>query len=207
MNKIITISRFNGSGGKEIGRALAKLLDIPFYDSVLISKAAEESGYSKQAFDEAESKATSKFVYNTSQASGRRSTPRHKFDYSSLSLDTRVFLAQSNIIRSMAAEGPCVIVGRCADYVLMDRPNVVSVFIWADEAARIKRLMDVNGFDKMQAKEYMKETDRNRMNYYNYHTDGKWGLSDNYNLSIRSDGIEIEKSAEVIKTYVEYYRR
>lgn len=207
MNKIITISRFNGSGGKEIGRALAKLLDIPFYDSLLISKAAEESGYSKKAFDEAEGKATSKLGYNSDKASRKSSIRRRKFDYNSLSLDTRIFLAQSNIIRSIAAEGPCVIVGRCADYVLMDNPDVVSVFVWADEDARIKRLMDVNGFDRMQAKEYMKETDRNRMNYYNYHTDGKWGLSDNYNLSIRSDGIEIENSAKVIKDYIEYYRK
>lgn len=201
MNKIITISRLNGSGGREIGRMLADKLDIPFYDYELIERAANESGFAKETFENAESKATNSFLYSI--AMGMNSYGNQELGYNTLSLDDRIYLAQSEVIRKYAQKGPCVIVGRCADFVLRDIPNLVSVFIWADIDFRIKRAMERNELDEHRAEAQMKKIDKQRKNYYNYHANNKWGLSENYDLSIRSDKIGIEKATEVIKAYVE----
>lgn len=201
MNKIITISRLNGSGGREIGKILADQLDIPFYDYEVIERAANESGFSKETFENAESKATSSFLYSI--AMGMNTYGNQELGYNTLSLDDRIYLAQSEVIRKYAQEGPCVIVGRCADFVLREMPNLVSVFVWADIDFRIKRAMSRNEVDVDRAESQMKKIDKQRKNYYNYHANNKWGEFDNYDLSIRSDKIGIDKCAEVIKTYVE----
>ena len=130
MNKIITISRQYGSGGREIGAKLASHYNIPFYDNELITRAAKESGFSEAAFANAETKATNSLLYSI--AMGMNSYGNQELGFSHLSLDDRIFLAQSDVIRKVASEGPCVIVGRCADYVLKDTKNVLHVFIWAD---------------------------------------------------------------------------
>ncbi|NLJ91305.1 MAG: cytidylate kinase-like family protein [Clostridiales bacterium] len=200
MNKVITISRLYGSGGREIGKILAKQLDIPFYDYELIERAANESGFAKEIFENAESKATNSFLYSI--AMGMSAYGNQELGYNTLSLDDRIYLAQSEVIRKYAQEGPCVIVGRCADFVLRDMPNLVSVFVWADIDYRIKRAMERNELDEDRAKQKIKKIDKQRRNYYNYHANNKWGLSENYDLSIRSDRIGIEKSAKVIEAYV-----
>ncbi len=201
MNKIITISRLNGSGGREIGKILADELDIPFYDYELIERAANESGFAKETFENAESKATNSFLYSI--AMGMNTYGNQELGYNTLSLDDRIYLAQSEVIRKYAQEGPCVIVGRCADFVLRDMPNLVSVFVWADIDFRIKRAMERNELDENRAEAQMKKIDKQRKNYYNYHANNKWGLSENYDLSIRTDKVGIEKAAKVIKAYVE----
>lgn len=201
MDKIITISRLSGSGGREIGKILADELDVPFYDHEIIEKAADESGYAKETFEKAETKATNSFLYSV--AMGMSTYGNQDMGYNTLSLDDRIFLAQSKVIRQYAQEGPCVIVGRCADYVLRDMPNVVSVFVWADRDFRIKRAMDKNELDETNAEAEMKKIDKQRKNYYNYRANNKWGLSENYDISVRSDKIGIEKAAQVIKAYVE----
>ena len=115
MNKVITIGRQYGSGGREIGQKLAKYYDIPFYDNELITRAAKESGFAEETFEKAEDKATNSLLY--SLAMGINVYGNQDFGFSGLSLDDRIFLAQSDVIRKVADEGPCVIVGRCADYV------------------------------------------------------------------------------------------
>jgi cytidylate kinase len=134
MEKIITVSRQFGSGGREIGEKLASKLDIPYYDNEIISRAAKESGFAEEAFEQAEKKATNSLLY--SLAMGMNAYGNQEIGFTHLSLDDQLYLAQSNVIRKVAAEGPCVIVGRCADYVLRDVSNVVNVFIWADIEAR-----------------------------------------------------------------------
>ena len=118
MNKIITISRQYGSGGREIGQKLAKHYDIPFYDNEIITRAAKESGFAEETFARAEDKATNSLLY--SLAMGINVYGNQDFGFSGLSLDDRIFLAQSDVIRKVAEEGPCIIVGRCADYVLRE---------------------------------------------------------------------------------------
>lgn len=201
MNKVITISRQYGSGGKEIGRKLATKLGIPFYDNEIIDRAAKESGFSTQAFENAENKATNSLLY--SLAMGMNAYGNQELGFSHLSLDDRIYLAQADVIRKVANEGPCVIVGRCADYVLKDHPGVVNVFITAGIDFRVQRAIELEGLSPVKAEENVAKADKRRANYYNYHANGKWARADNYNLCIQSDLVGIDGTVECIKEFVE----
>ena len=205
MKDIITISRQFCSGGREIGASLAQKLNIPFYDNELISRAAKESGFAEAAFLNAENKASNSLLY--SLAMGMSSYGNQDFGFTHLSLDDQLYLAQSTIIRKVAAEGPCVIVGRCADYVLRDLKHVVNLFIWADIQARKKRAVERYHLNEAKVEEEILRTDKRRANYYNYHSSEKWGRAENYHLSIRSDYIGIDSSVDSILQYLEYGER
>ncbi len=200
MNKIITISRQFGSGGREIGAKLAQKLGIPFYDNELISRAAKESGFAEAAFDNAEKKATNSFLYSI--AMGMNAYGNQEIGFTHLSLDDQLYLAQSNIIRKVAQEGPCVIVGRCADYILRENGDVVNVFIWASMEARKDRAVRLYNVPKNKAEDELAKADKRRANYYNYHASEKWGKAENYHLSIRSDCIGIDNAVESIIHYL-----
>lgn len=200
MNRVITISRQYGSGGREIGEKLAKELGIPFYDNELITRAAKESGFAESAFANAETKATNSLLYSI--AMGMSAYGSHEIGYTSLSLDDRIFIAQSDVIRNLAKEGPCVIVGRCADYILKDMENVVNVFIWADIKYRVKRATTLYDLPVNKAEESIYKADKRRANYYNYHANEKWGKAENYHISIRSDYVGIDEAVQVIKQYI-----
>jgi cytidylate kinase len=201
MKKVITISRQYGSGGREVGEKLAKALDVPFYDNELITRAAKESGFAVAAFEHAEEKATNSLLYSI--AMGMNAYGSQDFGFSSLSLDDKIFLAQSNIIRKVAGEGPCVIVGRCADYILKDLPEVINVFVYAGLDFRIDRATRLYGLSGKKAGEQVMKYDKRRSNYYNYHTSEKWGNMFNYDLAVRTDRIGIEESVSLIKSFVE----
>ena len=140
MNKIITITRQFGSGGREIGKKLAEAYGIPFYDNEIISRAAKDTGFAEAAFERAEDKASNSLLYSI--AMGMNVFSSQDVGFSGLSLDDRIFLAQSKVIRNVAKEGPCVIVGRCADYILKNQENVVNLFIRATLDFRIKRAIE-----------------------------------------------------------------
>lgn len=201
--KLITISREFGSGGRLIGKRLAEKLDIPYYDKELLDRIAEESGFSKELIVEAEKKAKNSFLYSLASAMGTGEAGPE-----SLSLNERFFLAQFDTIRRIADEGSCVIVGRCADYVLRGMPEATNVFIYAEEADKIKRAVQEYGVPEDSVKKLMKDTDKARANYYSYHTGRKWGDHVNYNLSIDSGYIEIEDIVDLIIKYtdVKLYR-
>lgn len=201
MKKVITISRQYGSGGRMIGEKLAKALDIPFYDNEIILRAAKESGFSEKAFENAEDKANNSLLYSI--AMGMNAYGNHDSGFTQLSLDDRIYLAQSEVIRKVASEGPCVIVGRCADYILKENANVVNLFIWADLEYRVKRATEFYGLSPVKATENIIKTDKRRANYYNYHSSEKWGKADNYHLSIKSDYCGIDNTVECIKAFVE----
>lgn len=200
MNKIITISRQYGSGGREIGEKLAKELGVPFYDNELITRAAKESGYAEAAFLNAETKASNSLLYSI--AMGMSAYGNQEIGFSHLSLDDRIYLAQSNVIRKVAEEGPCVIVGRCADYILKDMENVIHLFIYADMEFRKKRSIERDGIEEAKAEDIISKIDKRRANYYNYHSGEKWGKVTNYNLSINSGSIGIDNAVAVLKEYV-----
>lgn len=200
MNKIITISRQYGSGGREIGKKLAEQLKIPFYDNEIITRAAKESGFAEAAFHRAEQKATNSLLYSI--AMGLNSYGSQDFGYSNLSLDDRIYLAQSEVIHKLADEGPCVIVGRCADYVLRNHKNIVNIFIWASLEFRIDRAVKLYDMPDHKAAEQILKIDKRRANYYNYHANEKWGRVDNYDLSIKSDLLGIDKTTEIIKQFL-----
>lgn len=205
MNKIITISRQFGSGGREIGAKLARKLGVPFYDNEIISRAAKETGFSVAAFENAEKKATNSLLYSI--AMGMNAYGNQDIGYMHLSLDDQLYLAQSNVIRKVAAEGPCVIVGRCADYILRECENVVHIFIWADLAWRKNRAVNLYHLKENRAEEEIIKTDKRRANYYNYHANEKWGKAENYHLSIKSNYVGIDNSVECILRFLEYGER
>lgn len=200
MNKVITISRQYGSGGREVGQKLAGYYGIPFYDNELITRAAKESGFAEETFAKAEDKATNSLLY--SLAMGINVYGNQDFGFSGLSLDDRIFLAQSDVIRKVADDGPCVIVGRCADYVLKERVNIFNVFVQASLDYRLKRVVDVYGESEKKAGEIILKNDKRRANYYNYHVGEKWTNLTNYDMVVRSDIAGIDKAVESICTYL-----
>lgn len=197
---IITISREFGSGGRLIGRRLAEKLNVPYYDKELLDRIAEESGFSREMIEGAEKRAKNSFLYSLASAMGTgESGPE------SLSLNERFFLAQFDTIRRMAEEeGSCVIVGRCADYILRDLPQATNVFVYAEEADKIRRAVEEYGVPREEVKKLMKDTDKARANYYAYHTGRKWGEPVNYHLSLDSGYLEIEDAVDII---IEYAKR
>lgn len=202
MNKVITISRQYGSGGREIGAKLAAKLSIPFYDNEIITRAAKESGFAEAAFENAENKATNSLLYSI--AMGMNTYGNQELGFSHLSLDDRIYLAQSDVIRKVAAEGPCVIVGRCADYILKDMKNVVNVFIWGDLPFRIKRAIEVENLSPNKAQENILKIDKRRANYYNYHASEKWGRAENYHLSLKSSYIGVDNCVDCIIEFLKH---
>lgn len=201
MKKIITISRQYGSGGREIGSKLAEKFGIPFYDNELITRAAKESGYAEAAFHNAETKATNSLLYSI--AMGMSSYGNQEIGFTQLSLDDRIYLAQSDVIRKVAEEGPCVIVGRCADYILKETENVINIFVYADMEFRKERAIRMDGLDPKRAEEEIIKMDKRRANYYNYHSGEKWGNAINYHLSVKSSYIGIDNTVDCIKAYID----
>ena len=200
MNKVITIGRQYGSGGREIGQKVAEYYVIPFYDNELITRAAKESGFAEENFAKAEDRATNSLLY--SLAMGINVYGNQDFGFNGLSLDDRIFLAQSDVIRKVADEGPCVIVGRCADYVLKERDNIVNLFVKASMKFRIDRVISEYGEAPDKAADIILKNDKRRANYYNYHVGEKWTNLNNYDMVIRSDFVGIDQTVECICKYL-----
>ncbi len=200
MDKIITIGRQYGSGGREIGQKIADHYGIKFYDNELITRAAKESGFAEEMFKKAESKATNSLLYSI--AMGINVYANQDFGFNGLSLDDKVFLAQSDVIRKVADEGPCVIVGRCADYVLKEYENVCNIFIRASMSYRLERAVNQYNDDPNSAPDVILKNDKRRANYYNYHVGEKWLNLNNYDLVIRSDLMGIDNAVECICAYL-----
>ncbi len=201
MKKLVTISRQYGSGGRTIGKLLAEILHVPFYDKEIIDMAVEESGYSREVVEGAEMKARSGFAY--SLASALSFTEGAGGVNKDLSVNDRLFLAQYRVIQEIGSSEEGVIIGRCADYVLKDKPGVTNVFIYGDLEDRIRRAVTEYGEDPDGAKNAVLAVDKARANYYNYHTEYKYGDVKNYNLCINSSYITEQEAAELIADYVE----
>lgn len=201
MDKVITITRQYGSGGREIGRRLAEAYHIPFYDNEIISRAAKETGFAEAAFERAEDKASNSLLYSI--AMGMNVFSNQEIGFAGLSLDDRIFLAQSKVIRNVAEEGPCVIVGKCADYILKEKENVVNLFINATLDFRISRAIEIDGISKDKAAETVMKKDKSRANYYKYHSGERWDNVLNYDMAIRSDLCGIDGTVACLKAYLD----
>lgn len=196
MDLIITIGREYGSGGREIGKLVADKLAIPFYDKEILTRAAEESGLCHELLERHDEKNTVSGMLAGSAGAGLHVGAGGMG--LQMPLNQRVFLAQFDAISKIASEGPGVIVGRCADYVLKDRPGVIHIFIYASEERRVARIMRVEKVDRERARELVRKTDRQRRSYYNFFADGNWGMRSNYDLMIRTDGRRPEDVADAI---------
>lgn len=201
---IITISRQYGSGGRLIGEKLAEALGIPFYDKELITLAAEQGGFSREIFERMDERASSSLLYTLSVNPGMAGGLTGIAD---LPLNDKVFLIQNNVIKQLADKGSCVIVGRCADYILKEYPNLIKIFICSDMADRIERITKVYGISFSNAEREIQKYDKRRANYYSFYTHTKPGIAVNYDLCLNSGQIGIDASVEVIKAYVEGRRR
>lgn len=171
---VITVGRQFGSGGRIVAQRAAEALHIPFYDKGIIDLAAKETGLSEEFIRQAEQKKTSSFLYNLYMST------------QSLPVSDQVFIAESEVIRRVAAQGPCVIVGRCADYVLRNQEGVLNVFIHAPLDERIFRAKEEYKIDAPDVRSYVVKHDKSRAAYYEHFADGTWGKAQNYHLAINS---------------------
>lgn len=192
MARIITISREFGSGGRTIGRIVAQELGYNFYDRELVDAVAAESGMTPKFIEEKGEYANStrSFLFNLAITGGTAG--------SSLSMYDRVFIAQSKLIKQFAQEGSCVIVGRCADYILRERTDTLHVFVHADIKSRVERIVNVYGETDKAPEKRLAEKDEKRRVYYKNYTGTDWGNMRNYQLTVDSGFLGIEKCAQLI---------
>lgn len=201
-NKIYTIGREFGSGGREVGEKLAQKLGIKLYDKELLQQAAKDSGFCEEIFENHDEKPTNSFLYSlvmdTYSVSGYSAAP-----FLDMPLNHKVFLAQFETIKKIAEKESCVIVGRCADYALSDNPNCINVFIHADLDVRIKNVSRNLNITENKARDIINKTDKQRASYYNYYTSKKWGDSKSYNLSLDAGKLGTDNCVEMILKFRE----
>ncbi len=182
---IITLSREYGSGGRYIGKLVAEKLGIKLYDKEFIAKLAEETGLS------------SEYIENNEQKRGALETLNNGY-YSGLSNSDELFIKESELIKKVASENSCIIVGRCADFILKENKNVFKVFVYSNMEDKVKRATDIYGLDKNKAEKEINRINKLRANHYKYYTEKDWNNPENYDICINSDSLGVEKSADLI---------
>ena len=207
MDTRITIARQFGSAGHEIGVKLAESYGIPCYDKELLSRAAKESGYCEEIIQAQDERPTNSFLYNLVMDT-------YSYGYNSshfvdMPISQKIFLAQFDTIKKIADEGPCVIVGRCADYALAEREDTLNLFIYADEEAKIKHIINEHHDVKTdkEARDMMIKMDKQRQSYYNYYSSKKWGRADSYDLCINSAVLGVDGTVDLIRDYVSGFEK
>lgn len=188
-NRVITISRQFGSGGRTIGKELAARLGIPCYDNEIIEKIAEESGFAKEYIEE-----SSEYTSSTGWMSGAF-IPR---DRNGHSLQDDLWFIQNRLIKDLASQGPCIIVGRCADYILKDTADCLKVFIHADMDHRARRIVEIYGESNVAPEKRLRDKDKKRGAYYQFYTDAKWGESTLYDITLDSGSLGIETCVDIL---------
>ena len=179
---IITVGRQYGSGGREVAKKLAEIMNIAFYDKELLAEASRDSGICQEVMETYDEKQGKRGFFSMVGNFQGRMDPAGM--YLEMPLNHRIFLAQFDTIRRIADQGPCVIVGRCADYVLRDHDNVLNVFIKASMEERVKRIERLYELDPLKAEETIRKEDKQRATYYNYYATGTWGDVTNYHLTL-----------------------
>ena len=182
---VITISREYGSGGRYVGKLVADKLGIKLYDKEFIEKMAEETGLSKEYIENNEQKREALSYLNNGY-------------YFGLTNSDELFLKESELIKEVATNESCVIIGRCADFILKDKKNVIKIFIYSDMKDKIKRATEIYGFNKDKAEKEITRIDKLRANHYKYYTDKEWNNISNYDICINSDSLGVEKAADLI---------
>ena len=182
---IITLSREYGSGGRYIGKLVAEKLGIKLYDKEFVAKLAEETGLS------------SEYIENNEQKRGALETLNNGY-YSGLSNSDELFIKESELIKKVASENSCVIVGRCADFILKENKNVFKVFVYSNMENKIKRTTNIYGLDKNKAEKEINRINKLRANHYKYYTEKDWNNPENYDICINSDSLGVEKAADLI---------
>ena len=190
---IITLSREYGSGGRYIGKLVAEKLGIKLYDKEFVAKLAEETGLS------------SEYIENNEQKRGTLETLNNGY-YSGLSNSDELFIEESELIKKVASENSCVIVGRCADFILKENKNVFKVFVYSNMENKVKRTTDIYGLDKNKAEKEINRINKLRANHYKYYTEKEWKDPSNYDICINSDSIGVENAANLICEIVKVHQ-
>ena len=194
---IITIARQYGSGGREIGERVAAALNIPIYDKLLITEVASKGNLNEEVIKKADESAANSLLYTLAVGSNTLGAAMH-FGYK-MPLSDKLFILQSDVIKEYAQNGSGVFIGRCADYVLRDEPNILRIFIYGDLDHRQERVMKRHPeLKSSQIIDAINKTDKRRSTYYNFYTGNKWGKYDNYDLAINSSTLGIEGTANLI---------
>ena len=207
MKTILTIGRQYGSGGREIGQKIADHYGIKFYDRELLAHVAKESGFCKEIIQREDERPTSSFLYNLvmdTYSFGHGAAAA----FTDMPLSQKVFLAQFETIKSLAEKGPCIFIGRCADEALIDRKDVLKVFIHASEEFRINRVKSYPEYSASEQSgkritDFMAKIDRQRQSYYNYYASGKWGRAENYHLTIDSSLLGIDGTVHLLTQLID----
>lgn len=194
---IVTIGRQFGSGGHEIGEKLAKQLGIPFYDKELIKLVAKQSGLCEKVLESYDEKPTNSLLYSIVMDIYPSAM------YSGPTLDQQIYQANYETIRRLGEES-CVIVGRCADYILRDCPELVSIFIHASTDFRAARIKEEYKLPDEKVRDMLVKTDKKRASYYNFQSEKKWGAASSYNLCLESSSIGIDGSVDLIWNYIRH---
>ena len=194
-NTVITIGRQFGSGGRAIGKLVAEKLGIPFYDKEIIKHIAQESGLSHEILDDYDEKPTNSFLYSLSL--GAYTYGNSITGIPEMPMSDKIFVIQSDVIKNLAKQGPCVIVGRCAESILKGEVDCLSVFIHADFDSRIQRVSEYDNISHDEAAERIRKTDKKRASYHNYYSELKWGAATSYDLCLNSK-IGTENAAQLI---------
>ena len=196
---VITIARQYGSGGREIGERIAELLGIPIYDKELIKEAAANGNLSEDVLKNVDESAANSLLYTL--AMGSNLMGHNAFGYK-MPINDKLFILQSDVIKKYAENGSCVIIGRCADFVLNGKENVLRLFIYGDLEHRKARIAERHPEIKSsQIVDVINKTDKRRASYYNFYTGNKWGKYDNYDMAINSSTLGIAGTAEIIAEY------
>ena len=204
-NLIISIGRQYGSGGREIGEKLAARLGIAFYNNELITMAAQKSGMAHNVIDEADEKATNSLLYTLAMGSSFfNANVGVNYD---MPINDRLFVTQSDLIKSLADEAPAVFIGRCSDYVLRGYPNLLRLFIHAPLDYRAAHIAERHNVSLDKAKDLAIKTDKRRANYYNYYTGQKWGRLENFDVAIDSSRLGIDGTVEMLVGFIEAYKK
>lgn len=201
MNTVITIGRQYGSGGRELGQILAKKLGIDFYDEELVTMAAEKNNMHQDILKAVDEKATKSLLYTLVTGSDLRfmNSPMHY----EMPINDKLFITQSDIIKNLADKSSCVIVGRCADYVLRDsNQNCIHLFVYADMDKRIERIAKKYDLKPEKAKDKIQKIEKTRKSYYNYYSNREWGNVSNYDLCVNTSVLGLEKTADVLCNFV-----
>ena len=211
MKTIITIGRQYGSGGREIGQKIADHYGIKFYDRELLAQVAKDSGFAKEIIQREDERPTSSFLYNLvmdTYSFGHGAAAA----FTDMPLSQKVFLAQFETIKSLAEEGPCIFIGRCADEALIDRKDVLNIFIHASEEFRISRVRSYPEYNEKEQNgkritDFMAKIDRQRQSYYNYYSSGKWGRAENYDLCIDSSLLGIDGTVHLLTQLIDDFEK
>lgn len=194
-DKIILIDRQYGSGGREVGKRLADKRGIPFYDGQMLMLAAQKYGISQNVLEEYDEKNVKSMIYMIAMSADYSHNEERSM------LPQRIYSAMSETITRLADEGPCVIVGRCADYILEGRKEYINAFIYAsDMQARIDRAVTVDGIKPKDAQSYIKKRDKQRKDYYNFHTDRRWGDPNNYDICLNTSTLGYDRCVSIIES-------